>query len=319
LTTPGHLVRAIDTGRGELVVGVVQPEGVAPLRDCGSISQLLRFDRSGFEAILSETDAPISVDRLRLLPPLDGGAEVWAAGVTYMVSKEARVEESTEADVYRRVYNAERPELFFKSIAWRVVTDGEPIGIRADSPNNVPEPEVGIVLNHAGELVGLTIVDDVSSRTIEGANPLYLPQAKVYDGCCAIGPSIVPIGLISDPDDIGVEMTIRRGAEPVFTGSSSTSRLKRSFAELAGFLFHQMSFPDGVVLATGTSVVPPLTESLAHGDVVEIEIEGLGRQVTPVASAGQVGEWLARRRADPAAVFEADATFDEVSIGAWST
>jgi 2-dehydro-3-deoxy-D-arabinonate dehydratase len=185
-----------------------------------------------------------------------------------------------------------------------VVTDGEPIAIRGDSANNVPEPEVGLVLNSRGELVGFIMVDDVSSRTIEGANPLYLPQAKVYDGCCALGPSIVPRRLVPDEANFGIKMTITREGDPIFAGESSTGRMKRSFAELAQFLFLQLSFPEGVVLATGTSVVPPLTTTLSHGDLVQIDIDGLGGFTTPVAPAAAVGAWLAKRRSDQTIVFD---------------
>jgi 2-dehydro-3-deoxy-D-arabinonate dehydratase len=299
----GHLVRAFDTKEDDVVIGVTEADGVAPLREVTAISQLLHLDLADVESAVSRTGPAIPFERVRFLPPIDGVMEVWAAGVTYLASREARIEESGDRDVYRRVYEAERPELFFKSPAWRVVTDGEPIAVRADSPNNVPEPEVGLVLNSRAELVGFTMVDDVSSRSIEGANPLYLPQAKVYDGCCALGPSIVPRWLVTDETDIGIKMTIRREASALFVGESSTGRMKRSFAELAGFLFLQLTFPDGVVLATGTSVVPPLTTTLSVGDMVEISIDGLGRFTTPVAPADAVGAWLAERRADPKIAF----------------
>lgn len=295
----GHLVRAFDTEENDVLIGVTEANGVAPLREVTSISQLLHLDLADLRSALSRTGPPIPFEQVRFLPPIDGVMEVWAAGVTYLASREARIEESGDRDVYRRVYEAERPELFFKSPGWRVVTDGEPIAVRDDSPNNVPEPEIGLVLNSRGELVGFTMVDDVSSRTIEGANPLYLPQAKVYDGCCALGPSIVPRWLVTDETDIGINMTITRERSPIFVGESSTGRMKRSFAELTGFLFRQLTFPDGVVLATGTSVVPPLTTTLSVGDLVEISIDGLGRFTTPVAPADAVGAWLAERRADP--------------------
>jgi 2-dehydro-3-deoxy-D-arabinonate dehydratase len=299
----GHLVRALDTHSGGVVVGVVEARGVAPLNDQKAIAELLQLELGEIESELSETGTPLPFDRFRFLPPIDGAMEVWAAGVTYQASREARAEESDDRQVYRRVYEAERPELFFKAPAWRVVTDGEPIAIRHDSPNNVPEPEVGLVLNSRGELVGFTMVDDVSSRTIEGENPLYLPQAKVYDGCCALGPSILPRRLVSDDRAIGIRMTITRDGESIFSGESSTGQMKRSFTELAQFLFLQLTFPEGVILATGTSVVPTLTLSLSLGDVVEIDIDGLGRLMTPVASATAVGAWLAERRLDPTVVF----------------
>jgi 2-dehydro-3-deoxy-D-arabinonate dehydratase len=300
----GHLVRVVDTKNGGVVLGVVEVGGVAPLRNVEAISELLQLELAVIESEMSETEPPIPFDRVRRLPPIDGAMEVWAAGVTYRASREARVEESGDRDVYRRVYDADRPELFFKGSAWRVVTDGEPIGIRDDSPNNVPEPELGLVLNSRGELAGFTMVDDVSSRTIEGANPLYLPQAKVYDGCCALGPSIAPRWLVTDETAMAIRMTITRNGDPVFFGESSTGQMKRSFAELARFLFLQMTFPEGVILATGTSVVPPLTTTLIHGDVVEIEIDRLGRFATPVTSATAVGRWLSRRRSDPTLAFD---------------
>ncbi len=299
----GHLVRVLDTRDGGIIVGVVEEGGVAPLRNVRSVSALLRLGIGEIDSELSRVGPPIPFDQVRLLPPIDGATEVWAAGVTYLASREARVEESDDREVYRRVYDADRPELFFKAPAWRVVTDQEPIAIRDDSPNNVPEPEVGLVLNRGGELFGFTMVDDVSSRTIEGENPLYLPQAKVYDGCCAMGPSIAPRRLIADESAIRIRMTIVREGEPVFSGESSTVQMKRSFTELARFLFRQLTFPEGAILATGTSVVPALTSSLSLGDVVEIEIEGLGRMVTPVAQASAVGDWLAGRRLDPSLVF----------------
>ena len=234
----GHLARAVVIADGQVVVGVVTRDGVAPLRGPGSISELLQMDLGDIEIEMSHLDPAIPFQALLPLPPIDGAMEVWAAGVTYLASKEARVEESDDREVYRRVYDAKRPELFFKSPPWRVVTDGEPIGVRGDSENNVPEPEVGLVLTGSGELFGFTIVDDVSSRSIEGANPLYLPQAKVFDGCCALGPSIAPRWLVPKPSAMEIRMTIRRSSDVVFFGESSTGRMKRSFDE------HPTSDPD---------------------------------------------------------------------------
>jgi 2-dehydro-3-deoxy-D-arabinonate dehydratase len=305
ITVPlGHLARVLDEESGRVVIGVTDDAGVVPLLGIEEMSQLLELDRDGIAIAMSNTGQPIPFNGLRFLPPIDGATEVWAAGVTYLVSREAREEESGDREVYRRVYDASRPELFFKGPAWRAVTDGEPIGIRDDSPNNVPEPEVGLVLNAAGELVGLTVVDDVSSRTIEGENPLYLPQAKIYDGCCALGRSIAPANDSPDHAAIQIKMTITRNGEPVFAGESSTRQMKRNFDELARYLFRQMSFPQGVVLATGTSVVPPMTTALDLGDVVDIEVSGLGRMVTPVAPASEVGSWLVERRLNPRATFD---------------
>lgn len=295
----GHVVRVLDGDDGSVRVGLVDPQGVAPLVGVRSIADLLHLGVGELRTALADTGPLLPRDRLRVLPPVDGATEVWAAGVTYLASRDAREEESDDREVYRRVYDAERPELFYKSPAWRVVTDGEPIGIRDDSDNDVPEPEVGLVLNRLGEVVGYTIVDDVSSRSIEGANPLYLPQAKLFAGCCAVGPSIAPRWLVEDDMALSIRMAILRDGAPMFEGSSSTARLKRSFDELAAFLFAEATFPDGAVLATGTAVVPPLSTTLLAGDVVEIEIDGLGSQRTPVAAARQVGAWLDARRDDP--------------------
>ena len=299
----GHLARAVVIADGQVVVGVVTRDGVAPLRGPGSISELLEMGLGDIEIEMSHLDPAIPFQALLPLPPIDGAMEVWAAGVTYLASKEARVEESDDREVYRRVYDAKRPELFFKSPPWRVVTDGEPIGVRGDSENNVPEPEVGLVLTGSSELFGFTIVDDVSSRSIEGANPLYLPQAKVFDGCCALGPSIVPRWLVPKPSAMEIRMTIRRSSDVVFFGESTTGRMKRSFEELSRHLFLDLGFPQGAILATGTSVVPPLAMTLVPGDSVEIEITGLGMLTTPVEEATLVGDWLSQRRIDPAIRF----------------
>jgi len=214
---------------------------------------------------------------ITLLPPIDGRTEVWAAGVTYVISREARVEESERsADIYRQVYEAERPELFFKSAAWRVAGHGQTIAVRADSVVDVPEPEVALVINRFGEIVGYSACNDVSSRTIEGENPLYLPQAKIYLGGCALGPVIRPAWEIADPYDLGIELTIRRDGAIAWHGEASTSALRRRFDELAGYLMQADVHPDGVVLATGTCLVPPAPFSLADGDVVAVAVEQVG-------------------------------------------
>src|SRR6478609_11432765 len=187
-----------------------------------------------------------------LLPPVDGRTEVWAAGVTYVTSREARVEESERsADVYQQVYEAERPELFFKSAAWRVIGDGQTIAVRADSDLDVPEPEVALVINRFGEIAGYTACNDVSSRSIEGENPLYLPQAKVYLGGCALGPGIVPSWEIDDPYRLGIDLEIDRGGVQVWAGSASTAQLHRRFDDLVEHLFRADDFPWGVVISTG--------------------------------------------------------------------
>jgi 2-dehydro-3-deoxy-D-arabinonate dehydratase len=234
--------------------------------------------------ILQLTDPEIRTEDVQLLSPVDGAMEVWAAGVTYERSRDARVEESSERTVYDRVYQAERPELFFKSPAWRVVTDGEPIGVREDSGVNVPEPELGLVINAFGEIAGYLVVNDVSSRSIEGENPLYLPQAKIYAGSCAVSAGIVPAWL-TEIDDLRIAMTVRRDEEVVFEGTTSTAQFHRAPAGLVPYLVDWLEFPEGVVLSTGTGIVPGLDFDLKPADVVEITIENIGRLVNPVVKA----------------------------------
>ena len=209
-----------------------------------------------------------------VLAPIEDGQEVWAAGVTYLRSREARMAESETADVYDRVYDAERVEVFFKSNGWRVIGDRGRIRARPDSTWDVPEPELALVLNAAGEIVGYTAGNDVSSRSIEGENPLYLPQAKVYDGSCALGPGIV----IAGPDemrDLPVALVIERGGAAVFEDETRTSRLKRSLEEIAKWLFADLAFPGGAVLMTGTGIVPPDEFTLRPGDAVRISVGDL--------------------------------------------
>ena len=218
------------------------------------------------------------------LPPVDS-QEVWGTGVTYERSRAGRVAESTEGGIYDRVYVARRPEIFFKATAQRVVGDGQPVGIRADSPWNVPEPELGIVLNAAGEIFGYVVGDDVSSRSIEGENPLYLTQAKVYDRSCALGPGIVPTWAASGPFDIALR--VQRGDTVAFEGTTSTASITRRFQDLAAWLMAALAFPVGVVLLTGTGIVPDESFSLRAGDVVTIDIPGIGTLTNPVVLVGR--------------------------------
>ncbi len=187
--------------------------------------------------------------------PLDPYQEVWAAGVTYLRSRDARKAESTVADMYQKVYEAERPELFTKSLGWRVSGNHAPIRIRKDSHWNVPEPELVVVVNSYKEIVGYCAGNDVSSREIEGENPLYLPQAKIYNGSCALGPGI----LLCEPDaiqDIPIQLEIRRAGKTIFAGEANTASMKRTLPELVDFLTHELDFPQGVLLMTGTGLVP---------------------------------------------------------------
>lgn len=207
------------------------------------------------------------------LAPIDT-QDVWAAGVTYARSLSARAEESTEPDIYDRVYRADRPELFFKATGDRVVGPGGVACIRSDSTWDVPEPELTLVLDAGGRIFGYTIGDDVSSRSIEGENPLYLPQAKIYEGSCVIGPSILLADDAAPPFDIA--LTIRRADEVVFAATTSTSKMTREFDDLARRLIGSMRFPRGVFLMTGTGIVPDANVTLHAGDLVEIAVDQIG-------------------------------------------
>jgi 2-dehydro-3-deoxy-D-arabinonate dehydratase len=227
--------------------------------------------------------AAVAGERAELLAPVDGRCEVWAAGVTYERSRTARMAESEDsADIYDRVYAADRPELFFKSAAWRVSGPGAPVSVRADSSIDVPEPELAAVLNYAGDVVGYTICNDMSSRSIEGENPLYLPQAKIYLGGCAVGPWIRPVWEIPDPYALTIEMTISRGGQIAWEGTSSTSGLHRRIDELTSYLFREDDFPGGAVLSTGTSLVPDLPFTLQAGDEIRVTIAQIGELINPV-------------------------------------
>jgi 2-dehydro-3-deoxy-D-arabinonate dehydratase len=244
----------------------------------------LPLDEARRRVEAASEDAVVPVAEVRLLPPVDGLTEVWASGVTYSRSMDARVEESQVQDVYSRVYAAERPELFFKSAAWRVVTDGEPIAVRPDCAVTVPEPELAVVVTAGGEVFGYTVCDDVSSRDIEGENPLYLPQAKVYAGSCALAPGIRPAWEVPDPMALGIEVRVRRDGGTVFEGTTSTAQMHRQLPELIAYLLAAQDFPAGAVLATGTGIVPELDFTLAEGDVVDITVEQVGSLSNPVAS-----------------------------------
>ncbi len=206
-----------------------------------------------------------------LLAPVESDHEVWASGVTYKRSREARTQESAVKDVYEKVYNANRPELFFKSPGSRVVGHGMNIRIRRDSQWNVPEPELTLVLNRSMEVIGYCAGNDVSSRDIEGENPLYLPQAKLYDGSCALGPAI-HLATESGLRNVPIELRIHRKDRCVFQGETRSSEMKRSLTDLTSYLGRELSFPQGAFLMTGTGIVPPDGFSLQPGDVVTIQV-----------------------------------------------
>ena len=222
------------------------------------------------------------IQKVRLLAPVDR-QEIWAAGVTYLRSKKARMEESDfSATAYDKVYEAARPELFFKSLSEKVVTPGEPVGIRKDARWNVPEPELALVINSRGKVVGYTIGNDMSSRDIEGENLLYLPQAKIYSRSCALGPWITVGVSEEEARSWKIQLQIRRDGGVAFAGETSVGQIKRSFNELAEFLFRSQEFPHGAVLLTGTGVVPPDSFTLRPDDSIRISISGIGTLENPV-------------------------------------
>jgi len=223
---------------------------------------------------VTEVQTDISAE-VHYLAPIDQ-QEAWASGVTYTRSRDARTRESHGQELYNRVYDAERPELFLKALASRTVGHGDDIGIRSDATWNVPEPELTLLLNAQGNIVGYTIGNDMSSRDIEGANPLYLPQAKVFDRCLGLGPVIVSTNDISDPLALDIHLKVERGGETVVADSVSTSRLHRSLDTLASYLFRSNHFPYGAFLLTGTGIVPDDNFTLEAGDVVSISIDSIG-------------------------------------------
>jgi 2-dehydro-3-deoxy-D-arabinonate dehydratase len=218
-----------------------------------------------------------------ILAPI-GSQEVWAAGVTYHRSRVARIEESEDAgggSFYDRVYNAARPELFLKAAPWRVRGPGDPVRIRRDATWSVPEPELVLCINARAEIVGYTIGNDMSSRDIEGENPLYLPQAKIYDGSCALGPALL-VREAPLPTDTSIELRITRSGKAVFEGSTTLAQMRRTSEELVEFLYRETSFPHGCMLLTGTGIVPPDAFTLAPGDEVTIRIPPIGSLTNPV-------------------------------------
>lgn len=271
------------------MIGLVDGDRLRPIASgVSALSRLIHEDdvaRTVVESLKS-SGPDLALDSVRLLAPIDA-QEVWGAGVTYERSKVARQEESEQGgSFYDLVYRAPRPELFFKATPSRVVGPGEPIRVRRDTRWCVPEPELALVLSPELKLVGFTIGDDVSARDIEGENPLYLPQAKVYDGCCALGPFLTLAEAMPDPRSIEIRLEIVRSGAPVFDGRTSVARLTRSFQELIDWLGIDNVFPDGAVLLTGTGIVPPDEFSLEPGDLVTITIDGIGRLTNPVVQHG---------------------------------
>lgn len=255
------------------------------------MGELLSTRRADALAMLDRATDVVKTDLW--LSPVDGRTEVWAAGVTYLRSRDARTEESDVPDVYTRVYRAERPELFFKSVSWKVVTDGEAIGIREDSALNVPEPEVAVLVTAFGEILGYTICNDVSSRSIEGENPLYLPQAKVYARSCAVhhlvrvfDPDLDPD---FDPNALEIRGEIIRDGQVLWQAEASTSQLNRTFDDLVSWLYRGSDYPEGALLSTGTCLVPEMDVTLRHGDTVRIRVGEIGELTNQVVEGSRMG------------------------------
>jgi 2-dehydro-3-deoxy-D-arabinonate dehydratase len=273
IETPNGDVRV---ARGDVDTG---PTELLPLDDFAGL------DASALRAALDGPAVGPIPPNARVIAPVGPMQEVWAAGVTYERSLAARTEEAADASPYDLVYVAERPELFVKALGWRVRGPNEPIAIRADSGWDVPEPELALVLDSDMNVIGYTIGNDVSSRTIEGENPLYLPQAKVYDGACALGPALVAADRVDPPFDIRVDI-VREGAS-VFSGETSTLTMRRSFEELAAHLGRALTLPHGAILLTGTGIVPDTSVTLHESDVVRIEIDRLGVLENRVETVGR--------------------------------
>lgn len=267
---------------GQTLLGVTQDEQIlghfAPETQLQDLLTLSSTElRAQIERVAGDNPAErSSLADVHLLAPIDGATEVWAAGVTYKRSMDARREESETPDIYSKVYAAARPEIFFKAVARRVSGHNFPVAIRLDSDWDVPEPEVALVINAHGEIVGYTIGNDVSSRSIEGENPLYLPQAKVYAGSCALGPAITPAWEVKAAYDLTMHMTIERDGQQYWTGQTSTANLNRRFDELAEYLYREDLFPGGAILCTGTALVPDHPFTLQADDIVQINIDELG-------------------------------------------
>lgn len=267
-------------------VGRVKDDQILPL-DLGtqyaSLAELLASEDPIAAISALPTGPPVPLGQsIKFLPPIDN-QEVWAAGVTYKRSQTARMEESeAAASCYDRVYQADRPELFFKATPHRVAGHLQPLRIRADASWNVPEPEITLVLSPDLRIVGLTIGNDMSSRDIEGENPLYLPQAKCYDQCAGLGPWITLYQSLPPMDQIEVHLKIMRGDQSVFEQQTAADQMARSFENLVGWLGRDNTFPAGAFLMTGTGIVPTSDFTLLVGDVVHISIPGIGTLSNPI-------------------------------------
>ncbi|MFD2655884.1 fumarylacetoacetate hydrolase family protein [Gracilibacillus thailandensis] len=286
-----------DSSVGQLAV-ITYDNGIYEL-SAGSFQDLIRkadkADKSCSqmieEEIINKQPISLGLSDLELLAPVVSD-EVWAAGVTYLKSKEARNREAKVQtnSFYDKVYDAKRPEIFLKSTARRLIGPEEPVGIRSDSTWQIPEPELALVVKADGEILGYTIGNDMSSRDIEGENPLYLPQAKMWKHSCSIGPAIVLADTIEDPYSLEIECRIQRDGEVISKGSANTSMLKRNYNELVSYLIKDNDIVDGTTLLTGTCIIPDDSFTLQEGDVIEIEIESIGVLRNPVKLASNINK-----------------------------
>jgi 2-dehydro-3-deoxy-D-arabinonate dehydratase len=251
------------------------------LPDGTSLDALLRLSLDALRRLLDQDGPVASLPAGAVIEAPIQSQEVWAAGVTYQRSLEARTDEAVSADPYDRVYTARRPEIFFKATASRTSGPGQPVFVRSDSTWDVPEPELAVICNSRLEVVGYTIGNDLSSRSIEGENPLYLPQAKVFDGCCALGPAVA-LAWDFSPLDRKIELEIRRNAAVVYRSETTTSAMRRPIPELVSYLGRDQHFEAGCILLTGTGIVPPSDFSLQEHDEVTIRIDGIGTLKNPV-------------------------------------
>src|SRR6185437_8373237 len=273
---------------GQDSIGLLEGEEVLPLASTGgqyqSLTDILEADDPAalIELLFDQAGERVPLHAVTLLPPVDR-QEIWAAGVTYTSSRKARMEESVGAAVfYDKVYEAPRPELFFKANAHRVVGPDRPVRIRHDANWNVPEPELTLVLNSRMKLVGYTIGNDMSSRDIEGENPLYLPQAKVYDQSCALGPCIALVNAMPPREQIGIHMAVIGEHTIAFEGSTDVGQMARTFEDLIDYLGRDNTFRHGACLLTGTGIVPGDDFTLRRGDIINITIDGIGTLVNSV-------------------------------------
>jgi 2-dehydro-3-deoxy-D-arabinonate dehydratase len=244
-----------------------------------TLTEAMHLTLAELKSAVSNTSGAVTG---KLVAPISPEIELWGAGVTYLRSRDARKEESGVPDVYQRVYEADRPELFFKSNAVRARGTNSPVGIRYDSAASVPEPEVAIYINRYREIIGYAICNDMTARTIEGENPLYLSQAKIYIGSTAIGPDITPAWLAPTAAEMKINARILRGTKIAWEAETSLAALNRTLEDLITYLFRCQDFPHGVILSTGTGIVPPLDISLAAADVVEIDVAGIGKLTNTV-------------------------------------